>query len=126
MANPIQTPLSVAEIESWSRIDIPESAFDIQAYVQFNAAIYVKFQLPQNKFDEFLADAGFKHLENGYWPFSDTVVPWWPKSSEFDDKSGKVFAGETLALFDENFAKVIGVDMTDMSVYTIYLQCFDT
>lgn len=125
--DPVQTPLPIDEIESLARTKIPKSAFDIQTHTKIwmDTSIYIIFQLPANDLDDFLIKAGFTDLEPGYWPFSDTPVPWWPKQSEFVGNSEKIFAGTELSLADERFGKHIGVDMTQEDIYTIYLLCFD-
>lgn len=119
-----QTPLPISEIESLARIKIPESAFDIRTHARWNGSIYIIFHLPPSKLDQFLVEAGFKHLEPGYWPFGDHPVPGWPKSSEFDNYPEETYAGGNLALV--GFGKIIGVDMTNKDVFIIYLLCFRT
>jgi hypothetical protein len=125
-----QTPLPVPEIERLTRTKIPETAFNIQTHLIWTGAVYVKFSLPADDLRQFLLDAEFEDVHNGFWPFGDRPsIPWWPKSDTFDrdafdNVSEDSFAGGGVALPD--FGKNIGIDMRDKAIYIIYLECFDT
>lgn len=124
--------LTMEEIERMARIKIPDSAQDIQVYYVtggMDDLILVKFTLPATELDAFLKSAGYPtELTDHGWPrfVPSDHVPWWPKREEYFDNPEKSFAGAEVQEMEIGFVRKILVDQTDLELFIIYLQHFET